>query len=325
MAVHCAPLKTAFIGECMIELFRSPGGAIRLGYSGDTFNSAVYFSRLGNPFGMTAEYVSALGDDSFSASMRDLWATENVASTMTRAMPGRLPGLHFVEVDAKGERSFTYWRGEAAVRDVFEEGPGDSVLEKLGEVDAVYFSGISLAVLRGNGRARLVGRVEELRQKGKSIFFDCNFRPRLWPGEGTPPQNARPWYERVMACAGTVFISRDETAPLGFVPGTPPETVCNAIREMGAAEAVLKDGPGECVIAHAGGVDRVPAREVESVVDTNAAGDSFAAAYMVCRRLGLSPEESAKRAHMLAACVVMNKGAIIPREAMPDLFPDFTA
>lgn len=315
--------KAAFIGECMIELFRSADGVIRQSYAGDTFNSAAYFSRIGNRFGMTADYVSALGDDTFSAGMRALWATENVSSEMTRSIPGRLPGLHFVDVDAQGERSFTYWRGEAAVRDVFEEGRGDAVLEKLAGFDAIYFSGISLAVLRGNGRDRLLARLEELNKKGVRVFFDCNFRPRIWTGDYTPAENARPWYERVMACADTVFISRDEIVTLGFGPETAPDAVCAAIRKLGAREAVLKDGSGACVVNYAGGTEVVPACRVETVEDTTAAGDSFSAAYMVCRHLGLSPRESADRSHKLAACVVGHKGAIMPKDAMPELFPDF--
>lgn len=309
----------------MIELVRTPAGTISLGYAGDTFNSAAYFSRIGNRFGMTAEYVSALGDDGFSEAMRASWMAENVASPLTRAMPGRLPGLHFVDVDSRGERSFTYWRGEAAVRDAFEEGGGDEVLEKLAGYDAVYFSGISLAVLRGNGRERLLNRLAELRENGKRVFFDGNFRFRLWSGDKTPTENARPWYERVMAVADTVFISRDEIAALGFGPDADTETVCRTIISSGAREAVLKDGSGECVIAHAGGIAHIPACPVKTVVDTTAAGDSFSSAYIVCRRLGLSPEESAKRSHKLAAVVITHKGAIMPKDATPDLFPDFPA
>lgn len=309
----------------MIELFRSADGVIKQSFAGDSFNSAAYFSRLGNRFGMVAEYVSALGDDPFSEGMRAFWAAENVGSALTRSMPGRLPGLHFVDVDAKGERSFTYWRGEAAARDAFEEGGGDAVLEKLGEFDAVYCSGISLAVLRGNGRDRLLTRLEELRKKGTRVFFDCNFRPRLWTGPKTPAENARPWYERAMACADTVFISRDEIAVLGFSPDADVNAVCTAIMALGASEAVLKDGAGDCVIVHPDGKERVPACAVEAVADTTAAGDSFSAAYIVCRRLGLSPEESAKRSHKLAATVITHKGAIVPRDALPALFPEFPA
>lgn len=35
------------IGECMLELAGSVGGAARLAYGGDTFNTALYLARLG--------------------------------------------------------------------------------------------------------------------------------------------------------------------------------------------------------------------------------------------------------------------------------------
>jgi 2-dehydro-3-deoxygluconokinase len=128
-----------------------------------------------------------------------------------------------------------------------------------------------------------------------------------------------------MATADTVFISRDEIQTLGFAPDADTEKVCKAIVAFGAREAVLKDGAGECVIAHVGGIEHVPARVVETVVDTTAAGDSFSAAYIACRHRGLSPRESATLAHTLAAVVVTHKGAIMPREFTPDLFPDAQA
>lgn len=313
--------NVAFIGECMIELQKRADGSIRQSFGGDTFNTAAYFARLGNPFGMTAEYVSALGDDTFSKALRAFWRAENVASSLTRGMPGRRPGLYFVEVDERGERSFTYWRGESAARDTFAEGEGDAVLAGLGAFDAVYLSGISLAVLRGNGKERLLSRLAELRANGMEIFFDCNFRPLLWPGDKTPAENARPWYGRILSIADIAFISRDETAVLGLPPDTDAAGVCAAMRARGSSEVVLKNGSGACVLAHGHGVDTVPARVVNTVVDSTAAGDSFAAAYLVGRRLGCSPADSAQYAHKLTASVIAHNGAIIPKSAMPELFP----
>lgn len=307
--------KVAFIGECMIELQRAADGTIRQTFGGDTCNTAVYFSRLGNASGMAAEYVSALGDDSFSRAMRAFWQAENVSSSLTRSMPGRCPGLYFIEVDGRGERSFTYWRGEAAARDTFMRGEGDAVLEKLGVFDAVYLSGISLAVLRD--RERLLARLEELGRNGVRVFFDGNFRPLLWPGDNPPMENARPWYDRMLSLADTLFLSRDEIAVFGFSPDADARGVCAAMQERGPSEVVLKDGGNACLVAHPLGIDAVPARAVAAVVDTTAAGDSFAAAYIVHRRLRRGPAEAAGLAHELAARVIGHKGAIIPLDAMP--------
>ena len=54
------------------------------------------------------------------------------------------------------------------------------------------------------------------------------------------------------------------------------------------------------------------------VVDTTAAGDSFAAAYIAARLAGADPIEAARAGHRLAGVVVCHPGAIIPRTAMPD-------
>jgi 2-dehydro-3-deoxygluconokinase len=53
------------------------------------------------------------------------------------------------------------------------------------------------------------------------------------------------------------------------------------------------------------------------VVDTTAAGDSFAAAYIAARLVAADPVEAARAGHALAGIVVCHPGAIIPRTAMP--------
>ena len=60
------------------------------------------------------------------------------------------------------------------------------------------------------------------------------------------------------------------------------------------------------------------AKPVEApVVDTTAAGDSFAAAYVAARLVGADPIEAARAGHRLAGIVVCHPGAIIPRAEMP--------
>jgi 2-dehydro-3-deoxygluconokinase len=61
----------------------------------------------------------------------------------------------------------------------------------------------------------------------------------------------------------------------------------------------------------------VPRRLVP--VDTTGAGDAFNAAYLSARLAGHGPEAAARAAHVLAGVVILQKGAIIPREAMPPL------
>jgi 2-dehydro-3-deoxygluconokinase len=63
----------------------------------------------------------------------------------------------------------------------------------------------------------------------------------------------------------------------------------------------------------------VRAEPVDKVVDTTAAGDSFAAAYLAARLSGADPAAAAAAGHRLAGIVVGYPGAIIPRQAMADL------
>src|SRR3712207_2573497 len=98
--------KVAAIGECMVELTVLGADTLRLGFGGDTLNTSVYLARLG----IAVDYVTALGDDSYSARMVAQWREEGIGIDLVLRLPGRLPGLYLIETDASGERRFLYWR-----------------------------------------------------------------------------------------------------------------------------------------------------------------------------------------------------------------------
>ena len=150
------PLRIALIGECMIELQHRADGSLHQSFGGDTLNAAVYLRRELGDSG-AVDYVTALGDDSFSDAMCTQWAEEGLGLAQVQRLPGRLPGLYCIQTDANGERKFLYWRNEAAVRDCFTTQAAEPILAALPGYDVVYFSGITLAVLGEVGRARLLG------------------------------------------------------------------------------------------------------------------------------------------------------------------------
>ena len=92
----------------------------------------------------------------------------------------------------------------------------------------------------------------------------------------------------------------------------------NHVLKISGSEVILKLAEPASFLRVGNTSHRIKANPVTApVVDTTAAGDSFAAAYLAARLGGAEPEEAARAGHNLAGLVVCHPGAIIPRSAMP--------
>jgi 2-dehydro-3-deoxygluconokinase len=304
-------VSIAALGECMLELQGEAFGALRQSFGGDTLNTAVYLARCGGRH-LRVHYATALGDDSLSGGLLSRWADEQVQTGLVQRLPGRLPGLYLIELDAGGERRFHYWRGQAAARSYFETA-STALEEQADALDALYLSGISLAILPPSGRERVLALMTRLRAAGKVVAFDNNYRPRLWESVA----DARYWYGRAFASASVALITADDHQALHGLPSL--DAAVSAAQALPVDEIAIKRGALPTVIGGDGRWQEVPTEAVARVVDTTAAGDSFAAGYL-CRRLrGMAPAEAAAFGNRLAARVIQHPGALIPREAMHDL------
>ncbi|MGX1174343.1 sugar kinase [Pseudomonas sp. R151218B TE3479] len=298
--------RIALIGECMIELQQRADGSLLQSFGGDTLNTAVYLSRALGDRG-AVDYVTALGDDSFSDAMCERWAEENIGLQRVQRLPGRLPGLYCIQTDAAGERRFLYWRNEAAVRECFTTPAAAPILAALPDYDVLYFSGVTLAVLGEQGRARLIETLVEARRRGAQVVFDNNYRPRLWASI----EAARAAYRSVLPYVELALLTvEDEQALFGYAD---TDAVFAAYGQFGTPEVVLKRGAEACLIHCDGKSYEIPAQRVECVVDTTAAGDSFSAAYLASRLLGGTPAEAAEAGHLLASRVIQVPGALMPK------------
>lgn len=295
-------MRVACAGECMVELRERPDGSLARRYGGDTLNTAVYLARLGVP----VDYVTALGDDPWSNEMLAGWQAEGVGTSHVHQLPGRLPGLYIIQTDTSGERRFFYWRDSAAARHMFDH----IDVAALSRYETIYLSGITLSILPDAARTILFDALSKARVRGGRVVFDTNFRPRGWPDVAL----ARDVYGRMFALANLVLASTEDLALLFG-----PEGEARLRKETGDAEIVLKlSEPAVRVLVD--GTERlVRAEPVADVVDTTAAGDSFAAAYLAARLAGADPEVAARAGHALAGIVVTHPGAIIPRAAMAHL------
>jgi 2-dehydro-3-deoxygluconokinase len=297
--------SVACIGECMIELKQAEGGLFSPGYGGDTLNTAVYLARLG----ADADYITALGDDTLSDEMVAGWAAEGVGISRVSRLKGKLPGLYMIQTDDRGERRFFHWRESAAVRSLMDLPETSAILDSLASYEFVYLSAITLSLYNGDGRARLFAGIKRARKAGARFAFDTNFRARGWPDLNL----ARAVYQEAFEAADILLASTEDLLPL--YPGESNEGLLARIR---GSEVVLKLSEPASVLRLNGALHQVKAEPVtKPVIDTTAAGDSFAAAYVAARLAGADPVDAARAGHHLAGVVVCHPGAIIPRAAMP--------
>ncbi len=303
-------------GECMLELQGTAFGAMNQSYGGDTLNTAVYMARCGARQGLQVGYATALGDDPLSTGLLQRWQAEGLDTRLVRRLPGRLPGLYLIEVDERGERRFSYWRDQAAARAYFDTDEGGTPLEQqAGTIDALYFSGISLAILPAAGRSRLLQVAAQVRSQGGVVAFDNNYRPRLWASTA----EAQAAFSAATAVATLALMTLDDE--LALWGATDAETQLQHTLALPCAEVVVKRGAQPTLVRCAGQAATSVATEVVAkVVDTTAAGDSFAGAYVAFRLAGASAAEAAAAGNRLAARVVQHRGAVLPMAHMADLF-----
>jgi len=296
------------LGECMVELCLTDASGAQIGSAGDTFNTAVYFQRLGQP----TAYATAIGaGDPFSRAILAKMADEGLSADLVVQAEGRLPGLYAIERDADGERSFYYWRGEAPARDYFNLVDRAALRAAVLRADLVYLSAISLAVIGEAGRAALTPLLAEAKAAGVPVALDTNYRARLWPDADA----AHAAIEAAMASSGYLSMSAEDVAAFG---GGDALALARAWASRGV-EVVLRHADRRVEVLTGATVESFPAEPAVRVVDTTGAGDSFNAGYLAARLEGRSIAEAVAAARRLAGVVVQHTGAIIPKVAMPQL------
>ncbi|TMN88567.1 sugar kinase [Pseudoalteromonas phenolica] len=306
-----------FFGECMVE-YRADND---ISFAGDTFNTAWYFSQFNKgKTRQSVQYASAIGDDEASSNLALLLQQERLESPYLITEQKKQLGQYWVKLAENGERNFEFDRLNSPVRQYFNQDSGLLAALKHKQFDAIYLSGISLAVLCPEQRAQFIAALRQFKQRGGVIFFDNNYRAALWQ-TGIPKK----WFQQLMALANVAFLTdEDEYAVYG--------TQCvNSIiahhfsQEPAPDMLVIRCGSAPCVIAlTSDDVLEVSPKKIaaEYIIDTTAAGDAFAAGFLVKAMQGETFENAAKFAHRLAGQVIQHHGALMPKDKLTKYFSE---
>lgn len=304
----------AIIGECMIELNGKPFGPMQQTYGGDTLNAAVYLCRGReanlHPEQIKVSYVSALGADPLSEGMLTRWQQEGIDTSLVLRDERRSPGLYLIQLDDQGERTFLYWRNQSAARYIMQHPQIADIESALANVDMVFLSGITLAILPDEDRVELLSLLAELRQNGVEIAFDSNFRPALWPNDDNA--TVKFIYEAMYQLTDLALVTFDDEQNL-WGDQTPSDTL-DRLASLGVRRRVVKNGADGCLVQElTSPAQIVSTQPVERVVDTTSAGDSFNGGFLSAYLAGAELVDACQRGNQLAGTVIQHRGAIIDK------------
>ena len=303
-----------FLGECMIELngdISSLGNSntlIDLNFGGDTYNSAVYFSRLTNKETNTF-YCTALSKDSFSKKMIERFKLEKLSCDFIRTDGKNPPGLYSIEINENGERSFSYWRDQSPTRQIFLGSKGKHLLNNISNADIFYYSGISTCILDENQKKQLI----KVGTTAKVCGFDFNFRHLLHSDKN----KSQSLFKEINNCVDINFVSYDDVKEL-FNINKPNEVFKLLSNDK---NLILLRYKNSIIFKNLDQEIKTITVPHGDVVDTTAAGDAFNGSFLALMNNSENTciEENILKSHAVTREVIKHKGAIIKKNQMPKL------
>ncbi|MCP3764937.1 carbohydrate kinase [Domibacillus sp. A3M-37] len=264
--------KVFCLGEALIDFIpvqkntslKNVAGFERVA-GGAPMNVAIAVAKYGGK----AVMITKMANDHFGDHLMDILQEHHVdTSHIVRSDEGET-GLAFVSVDQTGERSFTFYRKNAA----------DLLLRKE-EVDEKWFQAgdilhfCSVNLIHKEIQKTHQKAINSCRENGGIISFDPNVRLPLWPEE----ESCRQAIKEFLPMADLLKISDEE---LFFITGIEEEDKAIASLFNGYVKAVLftKGKDGASVYLKNGERFDDPGFKV-AVADTTGAGDAFIGGFL---------------------------------------------
>ena len=260
-------------GEALIDFHAEAAGANSFPRAfvpfagGAPANVAVAVARLGG----AARFAGMLAHDPFGDFLLDSLQRAGVGVADVARTDEANTALAFVSLDARGERSFNFYRPPSA--DLMFR-PRHFRAEAFDDLAVFHVCSNSMTdpdlaetTREGMRRAQAAGAL---------VSFDLNLRPALWPREANP----RPSVWPALHLADVVKLCAEEFAWLAE-DGDVPELLWQGRTRL----LIVTDGPNPLRWYMRGASGVLPCPQVDAV-DTTAAGDAFVGG-LLCRLASL--------------------------------------
>lgn len=294
-------LDVATFGEAMVLLVADRPGPLADVMSfhkrtaGAETNVAIGLARLGLRVG----WASRLGADSMAHYLLATMRGEGIDCRKVVSDPSQRTGFQLKgRVDDGSDPPTEYHRKGSAASHI---GPDDVDADWLRSARHLHATGV-FAALSPSTLAAAHRSIEVMRAAGRSVSFDPNLRPTLWPST----ERMREEINRLAAQADWVLPGIDEGRLL--TGQDTPEGVARFYRERGAKLVVVKLGPDGAYFDGETGRGRVAGFPVAKVIDTVGAGDGFAVGVISALLDGRAVPDAVRRGAWIGARAVQVLG-----------------
>ena len=289
------------LGEAMLMLVAEEPGPLEgvrhfsKRTAGAETNVAIGLARLGLKVG----WQSRLGADSMARYLLAAIGGEGVdCSRVVCDLSQRTGFLFKGRVDDGSDPPIEYHRRGSAASQL---GPEEIDEAWIAGTRHLHVSGVfpalSPSTLAATRRAMTLAR-----QHGRTISFDPNLRPVLWPSREAMREALNELAE------GCDWVLPGQAEGELLTGSRDPEAIAAYYRERGARCVVVKLGSEGAYYSGEHGSGRVPAFPVAQVIDTVGAGDGFAVGVISALLEGQSVPDAVRRGAWIGARAVQVRG-----------------
>ncbi|GGH29795.1 sugar kinase [Paenibacillus segetis] len=262
--------------------------------AGAESNVATGLSRLGHTTGL----VTKLGKDNFGEFIESSLKYEGIDTGSIFYSQEHSTGMLIKSKVTTGDPQVEYFRKNSAASTLSLADFNGSYFESANHMHVTSIS----SALSSDCHEFALYAMDYMHRCGKTVSFDPNLRPALWPDTQTMIQT----------------INHLATLSDWFLPGinegkiltgyTTPEEIASFYLERGPSLVVIKLGPEGAYYKSAEQEGYVTGFKVDKVIDTVGAGDGFAVGVISALLENLALDQAVRRGNAIGALAVMSPG-----------------